>query len=333
MAPPTTGCPRCGEPAPTGTTCGGCGRVHHAECARAFGRCGACQASLDPQGRGPGADLPRLQALARRVGAFDPATLPPADGPLAVCLVPAPERRADPRAAEAVGSVLGTSVADGAQRVGSPVPEPLVRVPDAASAAAVERALRDVGGVEAFSLPLGELLAPLLAFEAEQVELGTTTTYRDAQGATRSHRFGEPRLVVTAPFLLAARRQGGGPIPAGTPRLTPTRATLRLGRKTPEAAAFVFMGADPVPVLLRETGVRDWSCLSTKMTMVPAQNLEALARELGQGGGELRALPRELGQDPWMVRLGARDDQRENAPLVGLAARLLHRRWLRARQG
>lgn len=316
-----TGCPRCGEPAPTGSTCGGCRRVLHPECARAFGAC-PCGASLDPPGRGPGQDLPRLLALARRVTLFDGEGLPPEDGPLAVCLAPAPaERRADPRAAEAVGSVLGTSPADGLQRLGSPVPEPLVRVPDRESALAVEHALRDVAALTAFTLPLRSLLGPLEAFEVEQVDLGTTTTYKDAAGQERSHRFGQARLVVTAPYLQARRAAS-----STSARLTPSRPTLRVGK--PEASALVFLGADPVPLFLRESAVKDWSCLSSKMTMVPAQNVEILARELGQGGGELRPLPRELGQEPWLTRLAGLEDRRENAALVFLAARLLHRQWV-----
>lgn len=325
MAPPPTGCPRCGEPAPVGVTCGGCRRIHHPECARTFGLCAACHGSLETAGRGPTHELPRLQAIARRILSWDPQSTPTGEQH-AVCLAPSSERRSDPRAAETVGSVLGTNPADGAQRLASPLPEPLVRTSDAAAAEAVERALTDAGGLESFSLPLNELLAPLLAFEAERVDLGDTTTYTDAQGTTRAHRFGEPRLVITAPFLAA--RRPGGPVPPGTPRLTPTRPTMRLGRRTPEGAMFVFVGRDPSPILVRETGVKDWSSLASKMTMVPAQNLETLARELGQGGGELRALPRELGQDPWLLRLGGVEDLRENAPLVALAARLLHRHWV-----
>lgn len=318
------GCPRCGEPAPTGVTCPACRRASHQECARTFGVCLACATSLDRPGRGPGQDLPRLQALSRRVTLFEGEGLPAEDTPLAVCLAPAPaERRADPRAAEAVGSVLGTSPADGAQRLASLVPEPLVRVPDRESAAAVEHALRDVAGLSAFTLPLRALLDPLDAFEVEQVGLGTTTTYRDGLGRERSHRFGQPRLVVTGPYLQARRPAAG--LGAGQ-RLTPSRPTLRVGKA--EAAAFVFLGAEPVPLFLRESGVKDWSCLASKMTMVPAQNVEILARELGQGGGELRALPRELGQEPWVVRLAGLEDRRENAPLLFLAARLLHRQWV-----
>lgn len=291
-----------------------------------FGTCGACQAPLEPPSRGPAQELPRLQAIARRIVSWDAAGLPAGDARHVVCLAPQPEGRgAGTSAAESVGSVLGTTPADGAQRLASPLPEPLVRVPDAASAEAVERALLDAAGLEAFSLPLRELLAPLVAFEAERVALGDTTTYVDPQGAERTQRFGEPRLVITAPFL-AARRAGA--VPPGTPRLTPTRPTLRLGKKTPEAAMFVFLGRDPLPVLVRETAVKDWSSLASKMTLVPAQNVEILARELGQGGGELRALPRELGQEPWLVRLPGLEDLRENAPLVALGARLLHRHWV-----
>lgn len=279
--------------------CGGCEAPHHEPCAALAPSCGACGAPL--AGPHEARRLPRLGALARLIERRGGLSAP--EGARAVTLLPAARRaREQAEAAQAVAEVLGAPFDEGRLHLAAAHPEPLVRVDDADEAAALVAAL-ERAGLSAAELPLGALLAPLAAFEAEAVSVGPPLECRRGD-EVRALADGAPRRVVSAQLVRLERGAAPGP--------------RRPERRRVEPIGLVFEpGAAAEPVLLSARLMRELPGASSL-----SQRLAALLERLA-AGGTLCSL--EGDKSPTLLTPSGEGAWHDNRPSLLLAARLLAR--------
>ncbi len=278
--------------------CGGCEAPHHEPCAALAPSCGACGGEL--AGPHEGRRLPRLGALARLIERRGGLSAP--EGACAVTLLPAARRaREQAEAAQAVAEVLGATFDEGRLHLAADHPEPLVRVDAAAEAEALVGAL-ERAGLTAASVPLGALLAPLAAFEADAVTVGPPLGCRRGD-EVRVLAEGAPRLVVSAQLVRVERGAAPGP---GRPE-----------RRRVEPIGLVFEPGAAEPVLLSARLMRELPGASSL-----SQRLAALLERLA-AGGTLCLL--EGDKSPTLLTPSGEGAWHDNRPSLLLATRLLAR--------
>lgn len=251
-----------------GIACPACGAGYHEECAAIVGRCVilGCRESLwrgQPVETFP---LPRLGSLSRAVGRWARLGLPEGvDLGYAVILLPNRRAAEDPGAARLVAELLGPehTAYDGRMRIQSPHPEPLGRVDQPQAAQSLLERLRGEG-LQAMSMPMQALLAPLDAREVVEVAadpLGLTVV--DGEGRSDDVPFGGQRLVVTGSLVgverkAATRKQGHVEATRHGARYKATTTSLfPQDRRTTEPCLHVFRRDGP-PLFFRRNALRSW---------------------------------------------------------------------------
>lgn len=343
-------CPYCKDDVTKGPACPRCGARYHDECALTYGRCAAlaCKgvlAGAAPEAlRGLAVGLPRLRVLAHRLG----QGRWPVDGltddgpPFLVALFPAPrEVEARDGAVRAVAEVLGQTALDARLRLGANVPEPLCRADDREVADRVVARL-EREALPALAIPLRRALRPLesVAVDGARVAPGGVVL----REAPRDGEVGHERLlmhgpggkadalVVTAPLVEVRKWQETtrpGASETSRFRAAPNKTTTR-DRRIRDAAAFLYLRDDPVPVLLRASTLKDVEGL--KRGPVATQNLEQLVAALGATRVDLAGAADDTMLTMQLASMTARGETvSDNRRAVELAARLQYHRWMSGR--
>lgn len=312
-------CPLCLDEVTRGTACPSCGVTYHVECAATFGRCGilGCRALFEPS-TPTGRPLPRLAAMASSLSALrlaDAAPVPEED--VIVALLPGPRGLADRTdAAAAVGEALGQTAYDGRLRLGSPLPEPLVRVVGGEHASRVRDRLTSFG-VRALTLPATAVLRPLMRVEVAEIDPAAQSVL-DTVGRTVAIR--DERLTVTAQRIeVRTRLKQEFTFDGETSRST----TRKLDQRVAEPVAIVFCGDDPTPLLLRRDALRvhggtEPTAFARWSRVVTALSASGERIDLaGTTSAVLLTRKRPFGAIP----------TDENLPGLLLAARILHLAW------
>jgi len=338
-------CPYCKDDVVKGPTCPRCGARYHDECALTYGRCAAlaCKGVLagdDTALRGLAVGLPRLRVMAHRLG----QGRWPVDGltddgpPFLVALFPASrEVEARDGAVRAVAEVLGQTALDARLRLGANVPEPLCRADDRSVADRVVARL-ERESLPALALPLKRALRPLESVAVDGARVSEAgVVLREAEGGherlvMRGADGRSDTLVVTAPLVEVRRWQETtrpGASETSRFRAAPSKTTTR-DRKLRDAAAYLFLRDDPVPVLLRSSTLKEVEGL--KRGPVATQNLEQLVAALGATRVELAGAADDTMLTLQIASMTARGETvSDNRRPVELAARLHYHRWMMGR--
>lgn len=313
-------CPLCLDAVAQGTDCPSCGVTYHLECAATFGRCGiiGCRALFEPA-TPTGRALPRLAAMASSLSALRLADAPAVpDDDVVVALLPGPRGLADRTdAAAAVGEALGQTAYDGRLRLGSPLPELLLRVVGREHASSIRDRLTSFG-VRALLLPAAPLLRPLMRVEVAEVD---PTAPRVVDSVGRITTIPPERLTITAQRIEVRAQQKQKASYEGEPRRTST--TRRQEQRTVEPVAIVFRADDPTPLLLRRDALRvhggaEPTAFARWARVVAALSAAGDRVDLaGTTSAVLQTRKRPFGVVPID----------ENLPGLLLAARILHLAW------
>jgi len=346
-----TRCPYCREALEgAAASCATCRTGYHLECAQLFGACAVygCAGALEQAHLGAvGQALPRVGALARRLGADDAAAA--AGGPLAVVL-DLPAEGMPRRATDVVAAILGQTAFDARQRLATQFPETLVRCADADEAERVRRRLAGVG-LRAITVPLVELLRPLDLLRPATLDLDDAAerlVARDAEGRVRRLRRDRPWLLVEGvlctrepvsddPGGLGAGR-GYDSLGAqlhrsqtrgaqGGPRVRTNRFKLRpKTRKRRQQAALLYAADADAPLAIRALEHTDYGLLPLGPRS-PSQTQRFLA--LLDRFAELAPLTRcDLGPTVANLLRSRPDGSADNEAALGVIGRLRRRLWL-----
>lgn len=312
-------CPLCLDSVDQGTDCPACCVTYHLECAATFGRCGiiGCRTPFEPS-RPSGRALPRLAAMAGSLAALRATSAPSVpDDDVVVALLPGPRKLADrPDAAAAVGEALGQTAYDGRLRLGSPLPELLLRVDGPDNASRIRERLTSFG-VRALTLPAAALLRPLDRVEVAEVD---PATLRVLDTLGRLTLISPERLVITAQRVEVRTREKQESSFDGERSRTTTR---RQDERIAEPVAIVFNDDDPTPLLFRRDNMRvlggaeptafaRWTRVVTALSAV-GDRLDLA----GTTSAVLQTRKRPFGPVPID----------ENLPGLLLASRILHLAW------
>lgn len=325
-------CSYCLDDVTQGTTCESCGARYHDECAVVFGRCGILGCTQRFAADTSAVVLPRLGALARRLGQWHHDALLAGDAHVLV-LQPCPwETTSDAAAARAVADLLGGDFMpyDGRVRLQSRFPEPLVRfgsLPPALEAAARLGAAK----LPATTIPVRTLLRPLEPFLATTLRLSEgALEFQDGEGHTRSFARGAPRLVVIGREITHRTIGQTSRVQLGSGRggyRTASRPSFaRASQRSQEMVATLAGPDERPPVVIRRSKLRvegpglqgmTWAELKDELTRgatteeVEGANADTLLSLISLGQG--RAAP----------------EIRSNAGALALIARMIRHEWER----
>ncbi|MCO5171626.1 MAG: hypothetical protein M9894_35430 [Planctomycetes bacterium] len=305
-------CPWCRDELAGGPRCPACAVRYHAECAATFGRCATlgCAGALGAAGA-RGAPLPRLAALADRLAALRPGDPPPPTDARVLLLLPG-QGEVPAAAAAAVGEALGLTPWEGRQRLGSSLPEPLVRVDGADAAAGLAGRLR-AAGARCLVVPAAALLRPL---EARQAHAADPAAARVDDGRGWG-ALPDPRLVVTGLRVEVTTREEVSPALEELDGVARPRAVQR---RTTEPVALVLGRDDDAPLLLRRDALR-----------IAGDEPTAHARwgrllDAAREGADHVHLPTSASSLLSRRSIGPRG-ARDDLPAILLAARAAHLAW------
>jgi len=323
-------CPFCLDDLDQGVACTDCRALYHADCAQVFGSCAAlgCPGTLtDRIGL---AALPRLVAMARRLGSWQPNSLANIRPETSlIVLWPSAEARTSKEAAQVVAEILGPdhTLYDGRLRLQVPYAEPLARAdsPDIGQEA-LSRLQR--AGVRATLLPMLDVLAIQEPFQVRALS-GPPWEARNPTGEARLLDLEAPHLFLTTRFCEEKSK-----ITSKMRRSTNARGNSGYRRTTsvfpkrtarPEAAA-ILVTRDQPPWLLRATQSTREGTIRAWPEIVRALSQGAEVREIsGMTLGTLLTLVRAAGGR------GA-TSIRDNTATLMLQARLHQLDWERTRE-
>jgi hypothetical protein len=330
-------CPPCRDTIGAGAkiACPECGAVYHEECGLTFGRCVnlACAGRLATERRVQA--LHRIGAIARRLQAWRLEGLVRqigAQGPWVVFFLPASQEvRGSDDAARVVGEVLDQSTYDGRFRLQASHPELLVRVEARDEVARIVRELRAVG-VDAYSVPLVDLVQPLESFRAAAFFNDDPLVCADGSGLCRAYQLPCERLVVPTHYVDTTERTTLAPFSTMAGRWSIRRRTTTHKQRKVERAFFVFRPEEPAPLEVCESALEHLVGVSARPSS--RQNLFRVREAFASGPRAMSRSLREVEVPRLMTPTLVEGDlnQRSNRTTVRLMARLIYRAWLEARR-